>query len=324
MTRPLRVEYPGAFYHIYSRGNAGEKVFKGKGDKVKFLEYIGKATEMFSVVIHTYCIMSNHYHLIIETPEANLSAAIQWLNISYAVFYNKKHQRSGHVFQGRFKSILIEKDEYIKQLSRYIHLNPVRAKMVSEPLEYSWSSYPSFVDKTNEPEWLETGGLLRHFGRKRKESITNYKSYAEEESAEAIKNPNKEVSCGFILGGDDFVKWVYKKFISKREENKEIPELKKIRPQVSVDKVVEIVCNEFECKGEYILQKGRKRNIAREITIYLARDICGETGKNLGAYFGGVSGMAITLSYNSIFNKLSKDNKLKRKVDKIKGKILYS
>ena len=324
MTRPLRVEYPGAFYHVYSRGNAGEKVFNGKRDKEKFLEYLGKVTERFAVVIHTYCIMSNHYHLLIETHEANLSAAIQWLNISYAVFYNKKHQRSGHIFQGRFKSILVDKDEYIKQLSRYIHLNPVRAKIVSEPLEYPWSSYSSFVGETKESEWLETGGLLGHFGRKLKESITNYKSYVEKVNVEAIKNPNKEVSCGFVLGDDDFVKWVYKKFISSRGENKEIPELKKIRPQVSVDKVVKIVCDEFECKKEYILQKGRKRNIAREITIYIARDICGETGKKLGEYFGGVSGMAITLSYNSIFNKSCKDNKLKKKIDKIKNKILYT
>ena len=209
-------------------------------------------------------------------------------------FTIKKHQRSGHIFQGRFKSILVDKDEYIKQLSRYIHLNPVRAKMFSEPLEYPWSSYSTFVGKSKESKWLETGGLLRHFGKKLKESITNYKSYVEEVNAEAIKNPNKEVTCGFVLGDDDFVKWVYKKFISARRENKEIPEFKKIRRQVSVDKLVKIVCEEFECKKEYILQKGRNRNIARGITIYLARDICGETGKNLGEYFGGVSGMAIT------------------------------
>ena len=165
--------------------------------------------------------------------------------------------------------------------------------------------------------------MLGHFGRKLKESITNYKSYVEEVDEGPIKNPSKEVSCGFVLGDDNLVKWVYKKFISSRGENKEIPELKKIRPQVSVDKLVKIVCEEFECKKEYILQKGRKRNIAREIAIYLARDICGETGKNLGKYFGGVSGMAITLSYNSVFNKSCKDNKLKKKIDKIKSKILY-
>ncbi|MGR3319159.1 MAG: transposase [Candidatus Anammoxibacter sp.] len=322
MTRPLRVEYPGAFYHVFSRGNAGEKVFKGERDKEKFLEYMGKFTERFSVVMHTYCIMSNHYHLLIETQEANLSAAIQWLNISYAIFYNKKHQRSGHIFQGRFKSILVDKDEYIKQLSRYIHLNPVRAKIVQKPLDYTWSSYSSFIGKTKENEWLETEGLLGHFGRKLKESRNNYKRYVEEVDAGSIKNPNKEVSYGFLLGDDSFVKWVYKQFISPRGENKEIPELKKIRPKVSVDKVVKMVCKEFECKNGYILQKGRKRNVAREITIYLTRDICGETGKKLGEYFGGVSGAAITYSYNSIFNKSCKDRKLRKRIDKVKNQIL--
>ena len=150
----------------------------------------------------------------------------------------------------------------------------------------------------------------------------NYKKYVKEVDAEAIKDPNKEVSCGFLLGDDEFVKWVYKKFISSRGENKEIPELKKIRPKVSVDQVVKIVCNEFECKKEYIIQKGSKRNLAKEITIYIARDICGESVKKLGEHLGGVSGATITFSYNSIFNKSCKDNKLKKQINKTKNQIL--
>ena len=322
MTRPLRVEYAGAFYHVYSRGNAGEKVFNGKRDKEKFLEYLEKVTEKYSVVIHTYCIMSNHYHLLIETKEANLSTAIQWLNISYAMFYNKRHQRNGHIFQGRFKSILVDKDEYIKQLSRYIHLNPVRAKIVLKPLDYPWSSYSSFIGKAKESEWLETGGLLRHFGKKQKETIVNYERYVEDVDAEAIKNPNNEMVAGFILGDDVFSKWVYKKFISSREANKDIPELKKIKPRVSVEKVVKITCREFECEKDYILQKGRKKNDARDIAMYIARDISGESVKNLGEYFGGISGSAVTQMYKSIFSKISRDKKLKKKTNKIKEQIL--
>jgi len=122
MVRPLRVEYPGAYYHVINRGNAGEKIFLRRRDKEKFLEYLEKATERFSIIIHIYCIMSNHYHLLIETPQPNLSSAIQWLNVSYAAYYNKKHRRSGHLFQGRFRAILIDADEYLKHLSRYIHL----------------------------------------------------------------------------------------------------------------------------------------------------------------------------------------------------------
>ena len=116
MARPLRFEYPGAYYHIINRGNAGENIFNSVRDREKFLEYLEKAVERFSIIVHTYCLMTTHYHLLIETPQPNLSAAIQWLNVSYAAYYNKKHRRFGHLFQGRFKSILIDADGYLKHL----------------------------------------------------------------------------------------------------------------------------------------------------------------------------------------------------------------
>ena len=314
MTRPLRVEYPGAFYHVFSRGNAGEHVFKGDADKKKFLQYLAKDVERFSIILHTYCIMSNHYHLLIETPLPNLSVAIQWLNISYAAYYNKRHQRSGHIFQGRYKSILIDKDDYIKQLSRYIHLNPVRAKLVSKPLDYQWSSYSAFIEKAKDCDWLETSGILQHFGKKRKQSKANYKIFVEEVDVESIENPNKDLVGGFILGDDEFVKWVYNKFVSSRKENKEIPQQRKIRPGISIDEIVNKSCIEFGCKKDYILKRDSKRNIARDYSC--------ESAKNIGGYLGGISGAAITLKYKSVFNKSCKDNKLKTNINKIKNQIL--
>ena len=216
----------------------------------------------------------------------------------------------------------MDKDEYIQQLSRYVHLNPVRAKIVSEPLEYPWSSYGSFVGKTKGCEWIETSGVLGHCGINLKKSKDNYRKYVEEVDTEDINNPNKEVSSGFVLGDDAFVKWVYKKFISSREENKEIPELKKIKPRDSIEEVVRITCKEFECEKDYILQKGRKKNVARDLAMYIARDISGESVKNLGEYFGGISRSAVTQRYKSIFSKISSDKKLKKKTNKIKEQIL--
>jgi len=173
MARPLRVEYPGAYYHVINRGNAGEDIFKNDRDKEKFLQYLAITVERFSIVIHSYCLMSNHFHLLIQTQEANLSKAIQWLNVSYATYFNKKGQRQGHLFQGRFKAVLIEADEYLEQLSRYIHLNPVQAKIVATPVEFLWSSYPVFIGKAKNPEWLTTGEILGHFGKRKKTAIKN-------------------------------------------------------------------------------------------------------------------------------------------------------
>ena len=168
MARPLRVEFPGAFYHVINRGNAGKAIFRSNRDRETFLEYLGTTVERFGIKVHTYCLMTNHYHLLIETPEANLSRAVQWLNVSYAAYFNRKRQRCGHLFQGRFKSILVDADTYLKHLSRYIHLNPLRANMVEQLVSHPWSSYPAFVGKAKAPDWLERDWLLSLFGKNRK------------------------------------------------------------------------------------------------------------------------------------------------------------
>ena len=156
MARPLRVEYPGAFYHVINRGNHREKLFKSARDYEKFIQYLEKASERYALIVHTYCLMGNHYHLLVETPEPNLSMTMQWLNVSYATYFNRKQDRNGHLFQGRFKAILIEADAYLNHLSRYIHLNPVRAGIVERPGQYRWSSYPAFVGEQISPKFLNT------------------------------------------------------------------------------------------------------------------------------------------------------------------------
>ena len=321
MARPLRVEYPGAFYHVISKGNAGEKVFKTKKDKEKFLEYLEKDVELFSVIIHSFCIMTDHYHLLIETPLANLSTAVQWLNGSYATYYSKRHKRDGQVFHGRFKSILTEKDDYIKELSRYVHLNPVRAKIAKSPLEYRWSSYASFVEKTSEYEWLETDGLLTYFDKRRKSSVLKYKKFVEDVDAGSLKNQGKGLIAGFILGGDEFVKDIYKEHLSKRSDKKEISQEKELKPNGSVDKIVKVVCFEFGCRKKDVRQKGLKRNRARDIAIYLSRDISGVSCSALGVYFGGISGSAITARYKSVFNQVTENSEIRNIVDKIKANM---
>ena len=168
MARPLRVEYAGACYHVINRGNAQDKIFYSDRDRERFLQYLAISAERFSIIIHAYCLMTNHYHLLVETPEPNLSAAIQWLNVSYATYLNKKRRRSGHLFQGRFKSILVHADEWLKYLSRYIHLNPVRSRIVKKPGDYLWSSYRAFTGSIKGPHWLETERLLSKLGSNRK------------------------------------------------------------------------------------------------------------------------------------------------------------
>jgi len=322
MARPLRVEYPGAFYHVINRGNAGEKIFKNQRDKNKFLEYLQKAGERFSLIIHTYCLMSNDYHVLIETPQANLGRAMQWLNVCYATYYNRKRQRSGHLFQGRFKALLIEADEYLKELSRYVHLNPVRAKLVAKPQDYAWSSYPAFLKKNAGPEWLETEKILGYFGKRKKEAIKKYKKFVEAIEIERLENPHKQAVGGFILGEADFIQWVKETFLLSRKDEKEIPQLGELKPKVFIQSILEAVRAEFGSTEEQIVEKGRKRNKAREVAIYLARDLSGARCKELGALFGGISGAAITMRYNQVAREVCRNRTLKGKINRIKKQIL--
>jgi REP element-mobilizing transposase RayT len=322
MARPLRVEYPGAFYHVINRGNAGENIFRIKRDKERFLECLAKAHDRFSLIIHTYCLMPTHYHALIETPEPNLSAAIQWLNVSYAAYYNNKHHRIGHLFHGRFKALLVDADEYLKELSRYIHLNPVRAKLVDQPSGYRWSSYPAFINKFETPSWLETGWLLAIFGEKRNVAAKNYQNFVEETDVDRVENPNKNAVGGFILGDTGFVDWVKEEFLSVREEDKEIPQLRKLQRRIPLEVILKAVSHEFRCAEQPILVRGRKRNTAREVAILLATDLCGLSGSELGAVFGGISGAAITMNNKHVAGEMDRSRELRNSTNRIKRKIL--
>jgi hypothetical protein len=257
-----------------------------------------------------------------ETHQSNLSRALQWFGVSYAGYFNRKYHRIGHLFHGRFKSILVDADEYLKQLSRYVHLNPVRAGLVNQPADYPWSSYPIYVGKVTTAAWVETEWLLSQFGRTRKIAIKNYKDFVEKVDASSLKNPSEDMVGGFLLGSPEFVNWVKDDFLSQRSEDKEIPQLRKLKPTISKETVVECVCREFDCDFDKILRKGLKRNLARDTAIYLVRQLTSELGISLGEYFGNVSNAAITNRVKYFSRKCEKDRRLRRRIKNLKQKIM--
>ncbi len=160
MARPLRIIFPGAYYHVTARGNERADIYKSQRDREKFLSYLESASARYGAFIHAFCLMRNHYHLLLETPQGNLSEIMQHINGAYTTYFNVKRKRAGHLFQGRFKAILVEADEYAAELSRYIHLNPVRVGAVSKPEEYRWSSYCAYIGNATSPGWLKTDFIL--------------------------------------------------------------------------------------------------------------------------------------------------------------------
>ena len=200
MGRPLRIAFAGAHYHVTSRGNERRDVFKSQKDREQFLSYLESAVNRYGAVIHAYCLMSNHYHLLLETPAGNLSQITHHINGAYTNYFNVKRKRFGHLFQGRYKAILIEADAYAQELSRYIHLNPVRADIVSRPEAYQWSSYLDYIGERKSPEWLQTAFILEFFD-KGKDACTKYQGFAEDLIEREYTSPLDGATAATILGG---------------------------------------------------------------------------------------------------------------------------
>ena len=319
MARPLRIEYPGAFYHVINRGHRQEPIIADRRDKERFISYLSRMAGQFNVLVHSYCLMINHYHLIIETPEANLSRAMQWLNVSYAAYYNRRHRYSGHLFQGRFKAVLVETGKYLEALSRYIHLNPVHVGVVSCAWDYAWSSCRYFVGTQSAPTWLEINRILAGFGRSTKAAKRHYAKYLSESDQ---ANPFDDVVSGSLLGSESFIDWVGKSFLSAGKADREIPQLKELKPRPDVETIVKEVAGHFGVNTERILTSGRKRNLERDIAIYLSRKLSGLSGDALGRSFGGVSGAAMTMGCNRIECSMQKDRKLRRNIKLLYNKLI--
>lgn len=203
MARPLRIEYPGALYHVTSRGNGGSKIFRSDRDRNYFLKLLSSTIERYRWLCHGYCLMDNHYHLLIETPEGNLSRGMRHLNGVYTQKWNWKYKKTGHIFQGRYKAIIVDKDAYLLELSRYIVLNPVRAHMVLSVKEWKWSSYLALAGFNESPAWLTTDWVLGQFSDQKERAQALYRNFVDKGiTAESIW---KELKGQVFLGEKDFI-----------------------------------------------------------------------------------------------------------------------
>jgi len=202
MTRPLRIEFNGALYHITSRGNARQAIFLNEEDFTNFLGILHSVIKRYNFLLHAYCLMNNHYHLLVETPEGNLSRGMRQLNGLYAQRFNQKHQRVGHLLQGRYKAILVDKENYLLELSRYIVLNPVRAGIVKNPKDYRWSSYQGTSGNQKIPG-LFSDWILSQFAKEKREASIQYQTFVLSGIKDA--SPLEEVKGQLYLGKKTFM-----------------------------------------------------------------------------------------------------------------------
>jgi putative transposase len=233
MARPLRIEYPGAVYHLTSRGNEKKPVFKDDAGREAFLRILAHVNKRYNWICHAYCLMDNHYHLLVETPDGNLALGMRQLNGVYTQAFNKRYNRTGHLFQGRYKAILIQKDSHLLEVCRYVVLNPVRARMVDLPEQWNWSSYRATGGKTKPHSCLTIDWVLGQFSKKRDKARGEYRQFVKWGiGKDSLWN---EVKGQTLLGEDDFVSGL----VDHLSRHKEVPEIPKSqryanRPKLSV------------------------------------------------------------------------------------------
>jgi REP element-mobilizing transposase RayT len=318
MARQLRVEFENAFYHVTSRGNQRDKIFYDAADRERFLEILSRTKERYGFLLHAYALMDNHYHLLMETPKANLSQIMQNINTSYTVYVNRKYQRSGHLLQGRFKGIIVDKDRYLIALSRYIHLNPVRAKLVKRPADYPWTSYKAFLDQKAEDSLVDTGDTLSYFSKHRKRAVRAYREFVEAAEGKE-ENPYAAMEAGLLLGKGAFKAKVLRR-IEKMKVDEEIPQARRLRKRVSVDAVIK-ACQLFYGRNRKALVERVRGNEGRQVAIYLAKILSGEKGKEIGRHFG-IKGPAVSDAIKRIEGRLEKESQLRERIEFLRGRIL--
>ena len=203
MARPIRIEYAGALYHVTTRGDRHEDIYLDDQDRLDWLDVLALTCQRFNWVVHAYCQMTNHYHLLVETVDGNLSKGMRQLNGVYTQRFNKRHDQVGHLFQGRYKAILVQKDSYLLELSRYVVLNPIRAHMVKNLNQWAWSSYMATMGAVTGPKWLDTDWLLSQFSKQRIQARAKYHEFITQ--GKNLPSPLEETRHQLILGDDTFI-----------------------------------------------------------------------------------------------------------------------
>jgi REP element-mobilizing transposase RayT len=320
MSRAWRIEYPGAFYHVLSRGNEGRGIFAGDDDRRMFLNTIGEAADRFEIDIAAYVLMNNHYHLLLRTRRANLSKCMQWVGVTYTNRFNSLNSHSGHLFQGRFKSMIVQNDAYLLRLSYYIHRNPVRAGMVERLADYRWSSYANYAQGKKGPDWLTTKLLLSRFvnAKNPHRAYRNaVQAYSKEEHLLW-----EELRHGFILGSKQFVETIKDRYLPM-SPNTEMPHQKKVASDINAAVLLKKAAADLGVDLKRFKESAKvspQEVLDRDLLIYLVWQLGHPTNQQIGDIFG-LTYSAVSRRISIFRNLIQKNKKVEMKLDHVKSKI---
>ena len=310
MVRPLRLSFENAFYHITARGNRREKIFYSDKDKEVFLKKLKETLIKYSMICYAYCLMDNHYHLFIKTTQPNLSQGIHYLNSSYANWFRNKHQIIGPIFQGRFKSILVDADNYALLLSAYIHLNPLRAGIVRQLEDYPWSSYLDYLN-LRKANISDTSFILKSLDNNTYNSIKKYREYVME--YQGMKDPIKKSYHHIALGSETFIERVKEK-IKHKGQRREIPSTRSIS-KYDVDTIITKMTQVLNIERRMIFDK-KRGNPNRSLAIYLIKRFTPLSLSKIGELFK-MDYSAVSQAAKRFEQKTEVDNEIKEYMQKV-------
>jgi REP element-mobilizing transposase RayT len=316
MSRPWRIEYEGALYHLLSRGNERNAIFVNDKDRYIFLDVVAETAQRFDVDIFTYVLMDNHYHLLVRTNQANLKKAMHWFGTTYTQRFNRRHFRNGHLFQGRYKSIIVQNDAYLLQLSYYIHRNPVRAGIVRRLADYRWSSFKVYAYGQKGPEWLSTDLIFSQLGgdpdchRRYREKV---QEYALEE-----KHIFEDLHHSLILGSKQFVDDIRKKYLPA-EPDLSLPQQMQVAKTFDPGEYLRKAQQMFGCDVEHFVRAKRLSGSDKAIRDTLVYGIW-RTGQLSNQQIGnllGISYSGVSHAVKSVKNSLKNNPKLQREFNRL-------
>ena len=313
MSRPYRLQGENILYHIISRGNDRRKIFLNTKDYQKYLEYLQKAQDKYQCFFYAYVLMSNHVHLLIETSLPNISKVMHYINGSYTTYLNIKRRKSGHLFQGRYKSIVVDRDEYLKELTRYIHLNPVRAKIVKRPEQYLWSSYQAYISRSHK-SLIAKDRLRQYFNL----SPSNYRMFVEQYNGEG-EDYSAKIYAGFILGGNRFIKETLN-LIGDQINRRNISYKDDLEEQWSMDDILGLIAERHKVDIQDLCDGKRKRLWARGLAVYALQRYTGYGNQEIGTRFR-MSESGVSKMVKSVEKRIEKARGIRGEVSWLNSKL---
>jgi REP element-mobilizing transposase RayT len=319
MSRPWRIEYEGALYHLLSRGNEGNDIFEDDRDRKIFLKTVGEMSERFDMNVYAYVLMGNHYHLVVRTERANLKKAMHWFGTTYTQRFNFRHSHKGHLFQGRYKSILVQNDAYLLQLSCYIHRNPLRAGIVRRLADFRWSSYLAYAYGRKAPKWLQTDLILSQF-----ESEDPSKSYRQKVQRYAGEEERlwEDLRYGLMLGSEGFADTIRQEFLSP-EPQPAITQQVQVAKQYDPIRILHKAERILRCDVQQFLKEGRVSGAGKEtrdLMIHLIWKTGMLTNDQIGQLFG-IGYSAVSHAVKSFKARMSENKELTAKFDDLNSRF---